>query len=441
MNIVKLLVVTIDLAIVNLSYVVAFYIRFAPEVRLSGELPWRNYEPFLAALPFITVTALIYLDFFGLLRFHRTSRRSVVPSIMKLVFMQALTTTTITYFMSYSSLPRTVVILTAAIQAIALVVWNWAMLALRDAGSASSVAMIVGAAAQRKELLDKLAQTQEPAARKMAVKYWFTYDEREKALKCVKKVDEVLICSNLSEDFKIDIMLVCMDQRKAAYLVPEAFEIALLSTSVVHFDDLPLLLMDNVSLSFEQRFFKRAFDFTASILSMPFLLPFFAIIAALIKLTTPGSVFYRQDRVTAGGRVFKILKFRTMHEGAESETGPMLSHEDDERVTSLGKFLRRYRIDELPQLFNVIKGEMSLVGPRSERPYFVEQYARSIDGYEMRNSVRAGITGYAQIFGKYGTSAEHKLTYDLMYIMNYSLLLDVRLIFQTFKVIFQKGSS
>jgi exopolysaccharide biosynthesis polyprenyl glycosylphosphotransferase len=239
----------------------------------------------------------------------------------------------------------------------------------------------------------------------------------------------------------MEIILACMARRKIARVVPQVFEIALLSTRIIHFNDMPLLMMDSFSLSFEQRFFKRAFDLVASLLSMPLLLPIFGIVTVAIKLSSPGGVFYRQERVTAGGRVFKMLKFRTMYDGAESDTGPVLSHEGDERVTPVGRFLRRYRIDELPQLFNVIKGDMSLVGPRSERPYFVDQYVNSIEGYAIRNAVRAGITGYAQIFGNYDTTAEYKLKYDLIYIKNYSLLLDIKLILQTFNVVLRTRGS
>jgi len=438
-NIVRLLVVLVDIILIDLSYVAAFYIRFAPEVRLTGRLPMFNFRPFLDALPFITISALIYADVFGLLKLYRKSRRAVMSSIIKLVFMQALTTTTITYFMSYSSFPRSVLIITPVIQTAALAAWNWIMVLPQEAGAKSPSVLIAGNADQIRELSEKLAQT--PVGRKMEVKYRFGPEDRETCLKCIRKVDEVLICSDLSGDFKFEILLTCMDQRKAAFIMPEIFEISLLNTRLVHFDDLPLLLMDSFGLSVEQRFFKRVFDLTASLLSMPLILPLFAVISVIIKATSPGGVFFRQDRVTAGGRVFRIFKFRTMREDAESETGPVLSHEGDERVTAVGRFLRRYRLDELPQLFNVIKGDMSLVGPRSERPFFVEQYAKSIDGYEIRNTVRAGITGYAQIFGHYGTSAEYKLKYDLMYIKNYSLLLDIKLILQTFNVILRKGSS
>jgi len=432
-NVTKLLVVLVDILLINASYVAAFYIRFAQEVRLTGRLPMFNYEPFLVAIPFITLSSLVYIDVFGLLKFYRKSRRAIMSSIMKLVMMQALTTTAITYFMYYSSFPRSVLITTPIIQAVALVVWNWVMLVMQEKSTVTSSVMIIGKEAQEKELSDKLGQG--PLAGGMEVKYRFHPQDRDTCLKCIKKVDEVLICSDLSEDFKMEIILICMDRRKVAWLVPEVFEIALLSTRIVHFGDMPLLMADSFSLTVEQRFFKRAFDLIASLLSMPLMLPLFGVIALVIKLGSPGAVFYRQDRVTAGGRIFRIFKFRTMYDDAESETGPVLSHKGDERVTPAGRFLRRYRLDEFPQLFNVIKGDMSLVGPRSERPYFVEQYVKSIDGYSIRNTVRAGITGYAQIFGNYDTSAEHKLKYDLIYIKNYSLLLDIKLILQTVNVI------
>jgi lipopolysaccharide/colanic/teichoic acid biosynthesis glycosyltransferase len=163
--------------------------------------------------------------------------------------------------------------------------------------------------------------------------------------------------------------------------------------------------------------------------------PVIVLASILIRLTSSGAVLIRQERVGAGGAVFTLYKLRTMREDAERESGPVLAAEDDPRVTRLGRIMRAARIDELPQLINVLKGDMSLVGPRPERPHFVRRYSERIPGYELRLTVRPGISGLAQVCGRYSTSAERKLHYDLMYISNYSLLGDIRILFRTVLVI------
>ena len=428
-NVIKFFVITIDLALVIASYIIAFLARF------SGNLPENNIDPFFSALPLVAISFLIYADIFGLLKFYRKSRRQIISSILKLVFMQTLTTTTIAYFMQGFSFPRSVLLGAALIQAVLLSLWNWIMLALREHFTETSDAMIIGGAEQTGILKDKLAEYIKNE--KIKIKYIFSPDEKNKYMKIIKKsgADEIFLCGGLSEDLKMEILLLCMNLRKVVYIVPEVFEIALLNARVIHFDDLPLILLDRLSLSFEQRLFKRAFDIVVTLAALPILFPFLLAVALGVKLTSPGRVLYSQERVTNGGHIYKIYKFRTMYEDAERLTGPVISPENDERVTAFGKFLRRYHIDEIPQLINVITGDMSLVGPRSERPYFVERFSRDIDGYTIRNNVKAGLTGYAQIFGNYDTKAEIKLKYDILYIKNYSLLLDVKLILQTFNTI------
>ena len=431
-NVIKFFVITIDLALVVVSYIIAFLARF------SGNLPENNINPFFAALPLVVLSFLIYADIFGLLKFYRKSRRQIIASIFKLVFMQTLTTTTVAYFMQGFSFPRSVLLGAAAIQAALLSIWNWIMLSLREHYAQTSDALIIGEKEYASVLTDKLADYIK--GEKIRIKYIFTPSEKAKYMNIIKKsqADEIFLCGGLSEDLKMEILLLCMDLRKVVYLVPEVFEIALLNARIIHFDDVPLIFMDRLSLSFEQRLFKRAFDIALTLAALPLMLPFLLAVALGVKLTSPGRVLYSQERVTSGGHIYKIYKFRTMYEDAERLTGPVISYENDERVTSFGKFLRRYHIDEIPQLINVIIGDMSLVGPRSERPYFVEQFSRDIDGYTIRNNVKAGLTGYAQIFGNYDTKAEIKLKYDILYIKNYSLLLDVKLILQTFNTIFRK---
>jgi sugar transferase (PEP-CTERM system associated) len=189
---------------------------------------------------------------------------------------------------------------------------------------------------------------------------------------------------------------------------------------------------------------KEVISFAVSLTLLLLFLPLLPLIALLIKLDSRGPVFHGQERVGQDGRTFMLWKFRSMQQDAEQKTGPVWAGLDDQRVTRVGKYLRRTRLDEIPQLFSVLKGEMSLVGPRPERPHFVKQLSEIIPFYNLRHSVKPGITGWAQINYRYGSSVEdavEKLQYDLFYIKNMSWLLDIMIIFNTAKtVLVGKGS-
>lgn len=206
--------------------------------------------------------------------------------------------------------------------------------------------------------------------------------------------------------------------------------------------DSPLLLSrNNPGLSIEQEFVKRIVDIVGSLIAIVVSVPFFLIIGLCIKLTDKGPVFYKQVRLTRDGREFEIYKFRTMVQDAEQDGIPRLAAEGDDRILPVGRLLRATRLDELPQIYNILKGEMSIVGPRPERPEFAEELTKEIPEFPYRLQVKAGLTGYAQVYGKYNTTAYDKLKLDLTYIRNYSLLLDLKLIIMTPKIMLLKEST
>lgn len=186
-------------------------------------------------------------------------------------------------------------------------------------------------------------------------------------------------------------------------------------------------------------FVKRSFDIGASLLLLILAVPLMLLAALAIAIESPGPIIYRQERVGRGGRTFNVMKFRSMYSDAEADGKPRWAKANDSRITRVGKFARRTRIDELPQIFNVLNGDMSFVGPRPERPYFVAQLSQQIPFYAARHSVKPGITGWAQVRYKYGNTiddAVHKLQYDLYYVKNHSLFLDILILFKTFAVVF-----
>ena len=190
-----------------------------------------------------------------------------------------------------------------------------------------------------------------------------------------------------------------------------------------------------------QRFWKRALDVVCSGAGLVVLSPFFLLVALSIYLTDRGPVFYKQTRLTEGGKEFQICKFRTMIQNAEAKTGARLAAEHDDRILPVGHFLRRTRLDELPQIYNILKGDMSIVGPRPERPELAAELEKEIPEFSFRLQVKAGLTGYAQVYGKYNTTPYDKLKLDLTYIRNYSVLEDLKLIIMTPKIMLMKEST
>jgi len=258
----------------------------------------------------------------------------------------------------------------------------------------------------------------------------------------LNKVDRVYISPSANEEAKNMIINFCLGKKYIdAFLVPKTFEISILNASPIQVGDTLTLRITSFHLSLEQKLSKRLFDIMVSIIMIVVLAPAFLVIALIIKLYDGGPVFFRQDRVTRENTKFRIYKFRSMIPNAEKNTGAVQASENDSRITPFGKFIRATRIDELPQLINVLKGEMSLVGPRALRTEEVEEFEEHNNHFKFRANVKAGITGLAQTRGRYDTSFEDKLRLDLLYIRNYSFLRDLEIILDTVRVVFNRNSS
>lgn len=265
----------------------------------------------------------------------------------------------------------------------------------------------------------------------------------DEGFECVKEKAErfgsIIIC-DVPARMRNDILKFCYENNKNIYVVPKISDIIIRSASDISYFDSPIMRCTSNGLTIEQRAVKRFLDVLLSSLALLVLSPLFAVVALAIKLTDGGPVFYKQRRCTRDLKEFDILKFRSMIVDAE-KNGPQPAVDNDSRITKVGKIIRATRIDELPQILNIIKGDMSIVGPRPERIEHVEKYSAEIPEFVCRYKVKGGLTGYAQVFGKYNTSAYNKLKMDLMYIQNYSLALDIKLIIMTVKILFKKEST
>ena len=250
-----------------------------------------------------------------------------------------------------------------------------------------------------------------------------------------------ILINDVPADIQNSIIKKCFEKDKRVYVVPKLADIILKTAESINVVDTPLYLNRNLGMSFGQRFLKRTIDIVFSGLAVLILSPVFLITALAIKLEDKGPVFFKQERVTKDGKHFMILKFRSMIVDAEKDGRTHPAGEKDDRITKVGNIIRACRIDELPQLLNILSGDMSIVGPRPERYEHVEIYTKEIPEFKYREKVKGGLTGYAQVYGKYNTTALDKLKLDLMYITNYSLLLDFQIMFETVKILFQKEST
>jgi Undecaprenyl-phosphate glucose phosphotransferase len=248
-----------------------------------------------------------------------------------------------------------------------------------------------------------------------------------------ERVDHLYVALPLEEHTKLlNLMEVTSRECIDVKVVPDLLQFIALRARLEDLDGLPIINVNDVPLQGVNSWIKRIIDVALSGAAVAILALPFAVIAALVKLTSPGPVFYRQERMGLDGKAFTVYKFRSMYMGAEDTTGPIWAREDDPRATPVGRWLRRLDLDELPQFLNVLRGDMSIVGPRPERPFFVEQFKHRIPQYMLRHKVKAGITGWAQVNGWRGnTSLEKRIEYDLYYIENWSVTLDLKIMWLT----------
>ncbi len=311
--------------------------------------------------------------------------------------------------------------------------------------------LIVGAGEMGRSVAQKLSQYKDLGF----VVRGFLDDEREagdriqvnggiEVLGHLNRLEEVLEKANISDVYValdlnnyhkiLEILKVVNKYAVNVRLIPDLFQLLTLKARVEDLDGFPVISVDEPPLRGVMLVVKRMLDIAASFVFLLLSAPFFLIICLLIRLTSKGPAFYRQERMGLDGKKFVMLKFRTMVSDAESETGPVMCSPNDPRITKFGRFLRKFSLDEVPQLINVLMGEMSLVGPRPERPIFVREFREKIPKYMLRHKVKSGITGWAQVHGlRQDTSIDKRLEYDFYYIQNWSLSLDLKILWMTLR--------
>ena len=267
-----------------------------------------------------------------------------------------------------------------------------------------------------------------------------TYDEYVKNKKDILNYESVMVMG-LDVKEKEQLIHECYEKTIPLYIIPDVYEVIINNARNIYLIDKPILKANNFGPSQLDKIVKRLFDIFFALVMLVITSPILLITAIVIKAYDGGPVLYKQVRLTQYGREFKILKFRSMKVDAEKDGKARLASEHDDRITPVGKFIRSCRIDELPQLINILIGDMSVVGPRPERPELIEKILLDVPEFNYRLKVKAGLTGFAQVYGKYNTKLKDKLLFDLYYIENFSLLLDLKIMFLTFKILFVKDST
>ena len=252
--------------------------------------------------------------------------------------------------------------------------------------------------------------------------------------------NDIVYLWDVSAERRNDLLKFCYENEKLVYSTAKLSDVLLRSSGIAQDLDTPIYFYSHFGPGRFEECIKRVTDVLGALLLLLLLLPVFFLIAVCIKFEDGGPVFYKQERCTKGQKHFRIYKFRSMVTDAEKRTGVCLAQKNDSRLTKVGRFIRNTKLDELPQLFNILKGDMSFVGPRPERPELIEKAVADVPEFVLRMKVKAGLTGYAQVRGNYNTEFLDKLKWDLMYIENYSLLLDIKIIIMTIFVIFQKSN-
>lgn len=330
-------------------------------------------------------------------------------------------------------------------------VHSWIISFLRRVGVDRERLLIVGTGETGRIILDTIRRSPQLGYRVVG----FVGDDTERMINDVpvlgptsqlaemvrlSQADEVIIAlSGTSYEEIFDLVYSCHNEPISIKVYPDTFHLITNNElSIGDLNGLPLVSVRNVTLRGFNRYLKRSFDVFFSTLMLVLLSPLMLLMALLVKLESPGPVFYTQERVGLDGLPFQTIKFRSMRQDAEVDSGPVWASKDDRRATRIGQFMRRHSLDELPQFINVFFGEMSIVGPRPERPHFVEQFSQTIPRYMHRHIEKAGITGWAQVNGLRGdTSIQERTRYDLYYVENWSLLFDLKIIAKTAMLVFR----
>jgi len=422
-------VVAIDILVANLGILLAFALRFG-----IGFTQTANFRAYLYCIPFLVVltVAVMFVNDLYANWLHRPGSQ-VATSLLVSTAMLSVYTMALSFWGRQFRFPRSVIAISFVLQALLFVLSRRFIQYLHREYIGPQRVLVIGEDEQAVSTLISKFEQHNPS--QFGVVGFLPSECLSELPERLAGVDVVAISATVAD--KAEAVEICSRYNKGVLIVPRVVDLLLHTARTETIDDILMFSIRPSSQTPGQLLMKRFMDILISGLMIVISAPLMLVIAIAIPLTSKGGPIFRQERVGRHGSRYFIYKFRTMIADAERHTGPVLAEKDDERITRLGRILRSTRLDELPQLFNVLSGEMSLVGPRPERPFFVRQFEHSVPNYSLRMMVKPGITGLAQVKGRYDSTAERKLRFDLLYLREYSLVLDIKIMLQTLLVIFE----
>jgi sugar transferase (PEP-CTERM system associated) len=444
----------LESAFITVMVILGAYLRF-----LGGPISFYTYEYLILKALLITACVQLSLYYFDLydLKVYRSNIELGIRLLQSLG-VSSILLAALYYIFPFLIIGKGIFLISLGLMGVVIVLWRIIYNYILRTRQLDQKIMIVGSGPLAKNIASEILE-------RMDTGFKIIGFIAESPGRVGEKLASPSIIGDQSQIFdiaareKVDRIIVALEERRGKFpdaqlleckmrgiVVEEGIEFYEHLTGRLQVESLRpsfLIFSDGFKKSELTMWVKRVSGFTLSLIGLIFLSPLILVISILIKIDSHGPVFYKQERVGKRGKIFKLLKFRSMVDNAETN-GPVWAENDDKRITRVGRWIRKWRLDEVPQMFNVIKGDMSFVGPRPERPYFVEQLRKEIPFYDQRFSVKPGVTGWAQIKYRYGASKEdalEKLKYDLYYIKNLSPLIDLLIIFETIKVVlFGKGA-
>ncbi|MFL2119504.1 sugar transferase [Marinilactibacillus psychrotolerans] len=428
----KIIIGIVDVIIYHFAILLSFLLRY------NWELPERNYQAFKDADIFIYMGFILLNILFGIYILYNKQKTDFLYLTIIIQLLMSVVIMAMTFVGRWFAFPRTIILISFIVSTVLLFLWRMLIFKLYERIDGTKKVMVVGSEKNCKKAIHNFESSKN---KRHVITKAVVDDFYENIKKHMDSVDIVYLAGHIRDEEKTKIYDMLIRNKTKLFLNTSFENMILVNPNMMSIEDESVIEVSNFQIPPEDDLIKRLVDITVSLVLTIIASPIMLITAILIKATSKGPVFYKQIRITKDQREFNILKFRTMSATAEKDSGPVLATANDARVTTIGKYLRSLRIDELPQLINVLKGDMSLVGPRPERPFFVDQFNIENPYYYLRHNVRAGITGYAQVYGKYATDFNSKLNFDLVYIKKYSFILDIKILLQTIKILFDKVSS
>jgi len=436
----KILLALIDIMIYVLAFYISFYLRY------GWHLPERNIEPFTFMLPWFIAVFIMLMIIYDLYSIY-IKFDDILASLLCVILIAVVINASLSFTLRQFAVPRSIFLISSFMQLLLLGLWRYQVWRKGYLIKNPRQALIIGYPGEIRKLmvsvnvsLNKgLTVTREIRlnSKDNFTANWNSFLDSSSA----RNIEVILICASVGQKERETVISYALEQGKLVMLVPGIYEILLQQAKMVSAGDVPIIQLQGIMAEGRLQVVKRLMDISLSLLALVITLPLALIIAVVIKLDSPGPVFYAQLRAGIKGSTFVLYKFRTMVQDAEKLSGPVMTEQGDARVTRVGRLLRRTRLDELPQFYNILKGDMSLVGPRPERPHFVREYAGSIPEFDYRHQIQGGLTGLAQVEGNYTTDPANKLRYDLFYAQKKSVIMDLAIMLRTARVMLQRKKS